>query len=697
MRLFRIMTVALAMALGVISAPQASAEIDVYTTPGVHEVNGRLWSTTCGRYSTQVERCRTEIWATTITMTSGGGFTRSNGWVFNNLTYKPVPRAVWGDNPLANTRQWTAEDGRLWRTECDTPTTGRNGCRSETYSSVVLVRDGRAVVDQAWVFNNIVRFSTSTATASPAPSPSSSSGTSCDTSVLPAGYAVTNGVPHAIKPPYTPVDQFNPVSVALFIDAVSKSSAIAADTQLCLMRMAGKLALSKAVSRSYAGETSLWYPYGFAYSANPSTPTLQPPWYSGIAQGAMLSALGTLHDRTTGTEAATWRDAATRTLNSFLIPYSDGGVRNYLDIKGQRVLMFEEYPTGATPTSVLNGQHVALIALDAHYRRFGDVRAKALFDEGVAHYDLVLEAAELPVEGGIMSTYDLVRGYAPAPLRYVSLGGSVSRSKMNATVVDVPTALRDVPAPNVIVNPTLGTATGWKILGSGTTIANGVATVRNDGAGWTGIEQRIPGGTFRSGQKVSLQFQAKATYPFGLSGISPRYVAYQVCPSGTTNLLDQQKNRGDVWAVYRDEFTVRDGSCTILLQFLTATTRANDTVVQYDNISLRRSDTVGAALTPRYDLFVWRTPVNNLTLFGTGLVAVEVYTGGRWHQIIQFNALPEGRTVQIPEEYTGRNIHYGYHDTSHIAELQSLYTRSGLEYFKTYAERWLPLAPNNAR
>lgn len=127
---------------------------DIYVTPGYHDVNGRLWHTVCEPYS-QTERCRTEIWATQSSL-QGGKVVTETGWVFNNLTYKPSARSLWKSNPLGNNGEWTAVDGRHWRTECDTAKTGRNGCRSYTYNLVVRANGS---VGMEWVFNNMVRFS----------------------------------------------------------------------------------------------------------------------------------------------------------------------------------------------------------------------------------------------------------------------------------------------------------------------------------------------------------------------------------------------------------------------------------------------------------------------------------------------------------------------------------------------------------
>ncbi|GAA4893748.1 hypothetical protein GCM10025789_08700 [Tessaracoccus lubricantis] len=135
--------------------------VDIYITPGEHLVNGRRWRTTCEPYS-RTERCRTEIWATTVAQV-GGTFVQSNGWAFNNLTYKASPRALWRGNPLGATGSWTAADGRKWRTECDTAATGRNGCRSYIESDAIALvtrADGTKAYQwvRDWRFNNMVRF-----------------------------------------------------------------------------------------------------------------------------------------------------------------------------------------------------------------------------------------------------------------------------------------------------------------------------------------------------------------------------------------------------------------------------------------------------------------------------------------------------------------------------------------------------------
>lgn len=129
---------------------------NVYTTPGDHVVNGRKWRTSCEKYSTTI-RCRAEILATQVVKVDGR-WTQRTGYVFNNLTYLPLMSGTWGKNPLANTGSWVDANGRGWRTECNTATTGRGGCRTYIVTDVTRYDDYnvRYVTERRWVFNNVV-------------------------------------------------------------------------------------------------------------------------------------------------------------------------------------------------------------------------------------------------------------------------------------------------------------------------------------------------------------------------------------------------------------------------------------------------------------------------------------------------------------------------------------------------------------
>ncbi|GAA4894905.1 hypothetical protein GCM10025789_10380 [Tessaracoccus lubricantis] len=134
--------------------------MEVYTVPGTRTVNGRQWRTSCEPYSATA-RCRTEIWATVVLL-EGGRYVKTDGWAFNSLTYRWSDRALWKGNPLGNTNAgWVAdgEDGRRWRTECDTAATGRGACRSYILATVISATPSRYVQEAKWVFNNQVLFS----------------------------------------------------------------------------------------------------------------------------------------------------------------------------------------------------------------------------------------------------------------------------------------------------------------------------------------------------------------------------------------------------------------------------------------------------------------------------------------------------------------------------------------------------------
>lgn len=152
----------LAVILGVTGLGEAKADdTRVYTQPGHHFVNDRYWRTACEMYSSSVVRCTTEIWGTAV-VEHNGRYISHDGWVFNTLTYLPSDRDAWGKNPLANPGDWVGDDGRRWRTECDTAVTGRGGCRSYAVTTTVTISGTEYKAAKAWVVNNLVKFSSST-------------------------------------------------------------------------------------------------------------------------------------------------------------------------------------------------------------------------------------------------------------------------------------------------------------------------------------------------------------------------------------------------------------------------------------------------------------------------------------------------------------------------------------------------------
>lgn len=135
--------VIVAMASGALVA-HGDTTPSVYTTPDGQISNGRLWDTTCDKYSSNVVRCRAEIWATTVKY-EDGRYGQRTGWTFNNLSYLPSPRSFWATNNLGKTNPGWTSGGRQRKTECDTATTGQGGCRAYLLTDVVkpVPRAGR--------------------------------------------------------------------------------------------------------------------------------------------------------------------------------------------------------------------------------------------------------------------------------------------------------------------------------------------------------------------------------------------------------------------------------------------------------------------------------------------------------------------------------------------------------------------------
>lgn len=135
----------------------AKSAAQVYQQTGTWTFNGRTWTTMCSPYSSQVERCSTDIWGTVVTY-ANGKFTPTNKWVFNNLTYKTSPRSIWAPgDPLVTPGEHNS-GGRKWKTECNTAWTGQGACRSQIWSTFAGVKDGKYQHITQWVFNNIVNL-----------------------------------------------------------------------------------------------------------------------------------------------------------------------------------------------------------------------------------------------------------------------------------------------------------------------------------------------------------------------------------------------------------------------------------------------------------------------------------------------------------------------------------------------------------
>lgn len=686
---------ALIAAIGIVAAPAplpAQAEDGhPYTTPGEREYNGRKWKTTCEPYSSTVQRCRAEIFATQARIVKGQ-YTLVNEYVFNNLTYLPSPRANWKGNPLAKNGQFTGTDGRFWKTECDTAATGRNGCRSYTYTTVIDYEKVNGAWKfskvNKWVFNNVVQFK---ATPPDVITPDPTYDNPCN-APAPAGWAFTkDGRPHVIKTPYTPNTHYNPISLSNFIKVSLRSTTLSDADRTCFALLAANHLVSDdgVKTRTYEGRKSLWLPYPFEFSANPGIPSLKSPWHSGLGQAGALTAMLELA-KFTGDN--TWNTYAEQLYNSYLIPLDQGGFTD----RDNGFLWFEEYPTDP-PTTVYNGHFQAVLALyawassDYAKKNTDTTEAWALFEEAIKDLAHQVPLMKVPVEGGTMSSYDMVRGYPATPLRAIPVDGSsptITATLLNdaplkaqggSATVRLPVGATTAPAANLITNPGMnyanGSLTGWTIVNNnraGVTFKDGWVGVHPTGKAWAGVEQTIPAGKFPAGATMSFAMNSRLQIPEGAAGTGGKVSIYSVCNGTTTLIHENAKNRSRQAAWSSSEFKAPAAGCSIKLQLLTFSYTVTNTTAWYDDIAIRTADPLGANVKPAYDLLVHRSPTNTLTVKGTGKAQVQAWYGGRWLNVggpLTLSA--SGADVVIPERYTGRNINYNYHD-GHVSELGRL-------------------------
>ena len=498
----------------------------------------------------------------------------------------------------------------------------------------------------------------------------------------PDGYAFDqSGRPHVIKTPYTPNTHYNPISLANFIHLAIGSKTLGEAERLCFAKLGAEHLIAGSTTRVYDSKTSLWLAYPFEFPANPAIEALPAGWHSGLGQaGALTALLGVA----TLTGEQQWDEYADQLFNSYLVPLADGGFTN----RENGFLWFEEYPTNP-PTSVFNGHFRAVIALTSYAKRrvgtpAGELAWK-LFDEAVESLASEVSKMEVPAEGGILSSYDLVRGYPSVPLRAVPADPSKPAPTITQTLINdsisavLPVGVQDLPAPNQLRNSGMaledGRLEGWTTIGGnpkGVLLRDGWVGVRPSGAGWVGVEQTIPAGSFPSGAELSLSMVSRLQIPEAEEGTGGRVAVSSVCGGTKTLIHDDWKNRHRQQAWSASNFKAPSSECAINVALSTYSDQATNTTAWFTDVTLRQADRLGVALTPKYDLLVRQTPENSLVLRGEGQVRVQGWYGGRWRNIGPAVTLSDSdASVKIPELYTGRNINTKYHD-GHVYELLNI-------------------------
>lgn len=170
------------------------------------------------------------------------------------------------------------------------------------------------------------------------------------------------------------------------------------------LRSAVRQAEQLASMRTIRGD-AWWFPYGFPWYYGDRA--LQPPWWSGMAQGEALSLFARLA-QTTGEQR--WQKAAHATWRSFTQPRSTTAPWSTMILDGG--LLFEEYAGNEKPLVVLNGHIFAIFGLYDYWRWTGDDTVRSYLDGGAQQVLTMMPSIR---KGGDVSYYCADRPFCATP------------------------------------------------------------------------------------------------------------------------------------------------------------------------------------------------------------------------------------------------------------------------------------------
>ena len=139
----------------------------------------------------------------------------------------------------------------------------------------------------------------------------------------------------------------------------------------------------RLVDRHVESDGAWYYPYDFDFAPlGDTSEMMRAPWYSGMAQGRVLSVFTRMFE---ATGEARWRTAADATLASMAqAPSGSQPFGSYVD--SSRRLWLEEYPRypASSSENVLNGHIVALWGLLDYWSLTGNAQAATLSKGAIA-------------------------------------------------------------------------------------------------------------------------------------------------------------------------------------------------------------------------------------------------------------------------------------------------------------------------
>ncbi|MCU6480076.1 D-glucuronyl C5-epimerase family protein [Arthrobacter sp. A2-55] len=172
---------------------------------------------------------------------------------------------------------------------------------------------------------------------------------------------------------------YHPVSSAWFMNQMISSYRVTREPKYLERTIATANYLVANSVKDEDGTT--WFPYLFRHDVKDLR--MGVPWYSGMAQGMMVSTFVNLFEVTHDTY---WKDLATSTVKSFDSAKNQDNrwFTNIEQIDGRKFVYYEEYPAlqDEHNAHVVNGHIYALYGLYDYYRMTGDKHARWLFDVG---------------------------------------------------------------------------------------------------------------------------------------------------------------------------------------------------------------------------------------------------------------------------------------------------------------------------
>lgn len=140
-----------------------------------------------------------------------------------------------------------------------------------------------------------------------------------------------------------------------------------------------KKAAQALVDRSTRLDDKIYFPYHFDYNPWATTITYTAPWYSGMAQGVMLSALSRLYYLTNDDYYKALADSVLNTFTEYDHPMSTVYISKNEGMGiGEGYFWVDEYPHDKR-RFVLNGSISGAFGLYDYWWVFGDEKAKKLF------------------------------------------------------------------------------------------------------------------------------------------------------------------------------------------------------------------------------------------------------------------------------------------------------------------------------